>query len=212
MAEAADSRPAQWGFESLQGYLSTPERVWAYSHALGCYLGDGCISRTSRTFRLRLFQDARYRATAEEWAASLRVLFPDNRVHIGSAGRGRGCDVVGVYSNLLPLLFPQHGPGPKHERSLTLTDAQERVVRPRPLLRGLLHSDGCRYTETRPGRGKTYSYVMYAFTNKSEDLHAIVGAAAARLSLRPTRTGTKNTFFRRRADVQALDAFVGPKL
>ena len=119
--------------------------------------------------------------------------------------------MVSVYSNLLPALFPQHGPGPKHERSLRLTAAQRRVVRPRPLLRGLLHSDGCRYTETRPGRGKTYTYVQYAFTNESEDLHALVARLAADLGLRPTRTGTKNTFFRRRADVQTLDTFVGPK-
>ena len=144
------------------------------------------------------------------WARDLRVLFPDNRVHVGAAGTERGCHVVGVYSNPLPALFPQHGPGPKHTRSLALTDAQRRVVRPRPLLRGLLHSDGSRYADHRVRGDRTYTYVQYAFTNRSEDLHALVAELAGRLGLRPTRTG-KNTYFRRRADVRALDGCVGPK-
>jgi hypothetical protein len=165
----------------------------------------------ARTFRLRLFQDARYPLIARGWAEDLRVLFPRNRVHVGSAGTGRGCTVVSVYSNLLPALFPQHGPGKKHERRLELTTGQRAALQPRPLLRGLLHSDGCRYEETRPGRGKTYVYTQYAFTNRSEDLHTLVAWLAAELGLHPTRRTRITTFFRRRRDVEMLDTFVGPK-
>ena len=45
-----------------------------------------------------------------------------------------------------PCLFPQHGPGRKHHRSIVLDDWQNRIVGsdPRQLLRGLIHSDGCR--------------------------------------------------------------------
>lgn len=165
----------------------------------------------ARTFRLRLYQDDKYPGVSEGWAADLRLLFPSNVVRVWSEGKDRGCHVIGVHNNLLPWLFPQHGAGPKHERALALTVGQRALVQPRALLRGLLHSDGCRYTETRPGNGKTYSYTQYAFTNRSEDLHALVAWAASELGLNPTRRNTKNTFFRRREDVSRLDEFVGPK-
>ena len=45
-----------------------------------------------------------------------------------------------------PCLFPQHGPGRKHERPIVLEDWQRTIVEahPGPFLRGLFHSDGCR--------------------------------------------------------------------
>ena len=50
-----------------------------------------------------------------------------------------------------PCLFPQHGTGRKHERSIVLHPWQHAIVErhPGPFLRGLFHSDGC----TRPQLG-----------------------------------------------------------
>jgi hypothetical protein len=57
-----------------------------------------------------------------------------------------GCTEVASYSKHWPCLFPQHGPGRKHERRIELVPWQQELVDldPRPLVRGLLHSDGCR--------------------------------------------------------------------
>ena len=68
------------------------------------------------------------------------------------------------YSNAWPCLFPQHGPGKKHLRRIVLTRWQERSVRRAPelLLRGLIHSDGCRFVNTGrclyPGVGEGPDY------------------------------------------------------
>ena len=45
-----------------------------------------------------------------------------------------------------PCLFPQHGPGRKHDRLIELEEWQEEIVRafPADFLRGLFHSDGAR--------------------------------------------------------------------
>jgi hypothetical protein len=55
----------------------------AYSYLLGLYLGDGYISRDPRTYRLRIFQDRRYRhliALARQAIARVR------RSEIGNVG------------------------------------------------------------------------------------------------------------------------------
>jgi hypothetical protein len=57
-----------------------------------------------------------------------------------------GCTEVASYSKHWICLFPQHGPGRKHERKIELTAWQQELIDrdPRPLLEGLIHSDGCR--------------------------------------------------------------------
>ena len=96
-----------------------------YAELLGLYLGDGCISRAGRTARLRLTLDARYPRILSETQALLRRGFP-----FSSAGTvradGGSTAVVSVYSSHLACLFPQHGPGKKHERKIVLEGWQER--------------------------------------------------------------------------------------
>ncbi len=60
------------------------------------------------------------------------------------------CLRLSSYGPIWPLLFPQAGPGKKHEREIKLADWQERIVRefPRQLIRGLIHSDGSRCMNT----------------------------------------------------------------
>ena len=57
-----------------------------------------------------------------------------------------GCTEVSSYSKHWICMFPQHGPGRKHERPIVLADWQRRIVDrfPAPFVRGLVHSDGCR--------------------------------------------------------------------
>jgi hypothetical protein len=58
----------------------------------------------------------------------------------------KGCTEVYSNSKHWPCLFPQHGPGKKHDREIKLEPWQQALVDidPRPLIEGLIHSDGCR--------------------------------------------------------------------
>ncbi len=86
--------------------------------------------------------------------------------------------MVQSYWNHWPCLFPQHGPGRKHERALTLEDWQRLIVTAHPadFLRGLMHSDGCRVnnwaTRTVAGVKKRYDYPRWQFVNHSSDIRA----------------------------------------
>jgi hypothetical protein len=75
------------------------------------------------------------------------------------------------------------------------------------LLRGLIHSDGCRSINT--GRGG-WRHPRYSFKNVSADILGIFCAACDRLGLRWT-TAPYTVYVSRKADVERLDGFVGPK-
>jgi hypothetical protein len=82
---------------------------------------------------------------------------------------------------------------------------------PGPLLRGLIHSDGCRDLNVVHG----HSYPRYSFSNRSADIHRVFQAAAGQLGLRFTvtlkKSGVMVTLIARRPDVTLLDMFIGPK-
>jgi len=63
----------------------------AYAYLLGMYLGDGCISRHPRAYRLRITLDSRYPAIVRECAAAMRRVRPNQRVRIGRHSRDRRC-------------------------------------------------------------------------------------------------------------------------
>jgi hypothetical protein len=95
----------------------------------------------------------------------------------------RGCTDVKSTSKHWPCLFPQHGPGRKHERKIELADWQRAIAARYPdhLARGLIHSDGCRFTNRvrRPLKDgdKWYEYPRYMFKNESADILGICGEA-----------------------------------
>ncbi len=60
-----------------------------YAELLGLYLGDGHITRTARSDRIRLFLDAKYPNIVDESEALLRAMLPDNRVGRVIAHEGR---------------------------------------------------------------------------------------------------------------------------
>jgi hypothetical protein len=114
-----------------------------YTYLLGLYLGDGCILVHPRgVYRLRISCTKRYPELIRRCEIAMVNVLPNK---VGRAAK-QGCVDVYSYSKHWPCLFPQHGPGRKHERKIELAGWQQDLVDadPRPLLRGLLHSDGCR--------------------------------------------------------------------
>ena len=179
----------------------------AYPYLLGLYLGDGSIATHPRgVYRLRITLDARYPGIIDEAAAAMRSVMPASKAH--ARPRPSHDFEVSSYSKSWPCLFPQHGPGKKHLRPIVLTDWQKALVDrdPRLLLRGLIHSDGYRFMNT--GRG--WRSPRYGFTNLSPDIRRIFTDACDRLGLRWTTSGYV-VYVSRKADVAALDGFIGPK-
>lgn len=159
----------------------------AYSYVLGMYLGDGYIDKVRRTYRMRINLDAKYPKIIKECVSNIRTILPYNKVreqnifyknHLSSI-------TVVVYSNHLPLLFPQHGIGVKHLRRIILNEWQEKIIIPQKLLRGLFHSDGC-YVK-RYVNGKIISQ-RYHFSNHSEDILNIWKKYAQQLHIPYTET------------------------
>ena len=117
-----------------------------------------------------------------------------------------------------PDLFPQMGPGRKHERPNVLTPWQREIVEchPWPFVRGLIHSDGCRtinrFTTHLPsGRVAEYAYPRYFFSNLSADIRGLFCASCERLGLRWTQSNHRNISISHRTSVALLDENVGPK-
>jgi hypothetical protein len=188
----------------------------AYVYLLGVYLGDGCIStHPRRVFRLRVVLDLRHPGIVNEVAGAIQTLVPHNKLSrlertSGYTDRPEPTYVeLGAYSKGWPCLFPQHGPGKKHERLIRLTDWQLRLVERSPefLLRGLTHSDGCRFINT--GRGG-WRCPRYVFNNTSDDILGIFRLACEFVGVHYT-TAPKTVYVSRKADVALLDRFIGPK-
>jgi Homeodomain-like domain-containing protein len=181
----------------------------SYVYLLGLYLGDGCISSHARNvYRLRISLDAKYPRIIAACSSAMRDVVPCNSV---SEQLIQDSWVeVHAYSKSWPCLFPQHGPGPKHQRRILLRDWQwaATVRNPRPLLRGLIHSDGCRFTNT--GRGG-WRHPRYSFSNVSDDIRKIFCDTCDLLGLHWTVAPPKTVYVSRKADVALLDEFVGPK-
>jgi hypothetical protein len=127
--------------------------------------------------------------------------------------------VVVVQSNWKhwPCLFPQHGPGRKHERPIVLEGWQRDLVEPFPagFLRGLFHSDGSRVANwaTREVAGvlKRYDYPRWQFTNHSSDIRALCCWALDLLDVPWRVSNWKTISVSRRAAVARLDELIGLK-
>lgn len=188
-----------------------------YAYLFGLYLGDGCISRHVRdVYRLRVFLDLRYPSIIEECEAAIRAVLPRSRVNrmertSNYTGRDEATHVeITAFSKTWPCLFPQHGRGRKHERPIVLAEWQQTIADrwPDQLLRGLIHSDGCRFINT--GRGG-WVCPRYSFSNLSDDIRAIFCEACDRLGVRWTKSCGHRIYVSRRDDVAFLDTFIGPK-
>jgi hypothetical protein len=185
-----------------------------YAYLLGLYLGDGCLSNGGAQLMIAL--DARYPGIVEEAEEAIRQTVP------GAAPRRYlpKDNVIRVLASnaIWPDAFPQHGPGRKHKRKIELVEWQREitVAFPRGLLRGLIHSDGCRTmnrfkTKLPGGRVATYEYPRYFFSNLSEDIRRIFCEHCALLGIRWTQSNPRNISVSHRHSVALMDEFIGPK-
>jgi Homeodomain-like domain len=195
--------------------VTDPDR---YCYLLGSYLGDGHIThRPPNGWILRISCDRRYQAIIDEVCSSIIATLPGARpTRIASSNSQ--ADVVSVAHPAIGHAFPQHGPGKKHLRAIMLADWQLDITRehPAPLIRGLIHSDGCRVlnrfrTRLPSGRVAGYSYVRYFFSNLSADIRAIFIDHCALLGVSVTQSNPRNLTVSHRDSVAILDSFVGPK-
>jgi hypothetical protein len=187
-----------------------------YVYLLGLYLGDGCISTHPRgVFRLRIVLDIRYPALVDACEAAIVHVAPKNKVHrlLRSSNYVDRPDKthveVSVYSKTWLCLFPQHGPGKKHERSISLAGWQKGLVAryPEALLRGLIDSDGCRFINT----GRNWRHPRYSFSNLSPDIREIFCDACELLGVHWTFARPHTIYVSRKPDVARFDAFGAQK-
>lgn len=191
-----------------------PADTAAYAYLLGLYLGDGCVSPHPRNgYYLRI-------VCADAWPGLIDAC----REAIGSVhqvavhlARKQGCVAVSSYSRHWPCLFPQHGPGKKHEREIALEPWQQEIVDAHPwdFVRGLIHSDGCRNinwtTRVVGGVRKRYEYPRYFFTNVSDDIRQLYTDTLDKLGVEWKRANGCNISVAKRASVALMDLHVGPK-
>ena len=186
-----------------------------YAELLGWYLGDGHISRQRRgVFGLHVVNDAAYPKDNARIAELMRRVKPGGLPHIR---RAPGCIITTVSWKHWPCLFPQHGPGRKHDRPIVLDDWQRRIVEdnPGPFLRGLFHSDGSRVknwaTRMVAGQRKRYDYPRWQFVNHSMDIRELCCWALDLVDIPWRQSNTYCISVSRRDAVASLDALIGLK-
>lgn len=178
-----------------------------YAYLLGMYLGDGCISRSTRCFILRITCDKRYPTIIRRCQDAIDALFPKQRA--GVYWRPTGCADVYLCSKHWPCLFPQHGPGRKHLRRIALEGWQQAIVdrETEEFVLGLIHSDGCRVVANDRG----VRSVRYHFSNRSEDIIGLFTGALDALDIPWRRSNAHTVSIYRKAATARLDEFIGPK-
>ncbi|MER5961788.1 helix-turn-helix domain-containing protein [Streptomyces sp. NPDC002057] len=192
----------------------------AYAYLLGLYLGDGHIAQSlaMRVPSLSISCTDTWPGLIDACVRAMQSVLPGN--HASKVQR-QGCSDVKIYSKHLRCIFPQHGPGKKHERLIVLEPWQQTIVTAHPweFIRGLIHSDGSRITNWTEkvigGRTKRYEYPRYFFTNSSADIIGLFTDALDRVgvdwkSANQSRTA-QNISVARKASVALMDLHVGPK-
>jgi hypothetical protein len=179
----------------------------------GQYLGDGSISTQARGHpRLRISTCDDYPGIREECMTAMKAVAPQSFVCVT---QGEGCSEVSASFVHWPCLFPQHGPGVKHLREIRLAPWQRRFameIRPDLLVRGLVHSDGCRVINRVTAHGRRYEYLRYFFNNESDDIRYLFIEACERLGVRSRHNRRNSVSVARRESVAILEKIVGPKL
>lgn len=185
-----------------------------YAALLGYYLGDGCLSRHRRYFALRVSCDATYPAIIDDVCSVVRWVHPRRPVFLVHAP---GVVVVQSHWQHWPCLFPQHGPGRKHERPIVLEPWQVQIVEAHPaaFLRGLFHSDGSRVknwtSRIVAGELKRYDYPRWQFTNVSADIRELCCWALDLVDVPWRQSNHKTISVSTRAAVARLDTLIGVK-
>ncbi len=182
-----------------------------YAYLLGCYLGDGHIVIMPRTQKLSIYNDNRYPDIIQDQNIALQKIFPNNKITNYQQLYSR-CLEVNVHNKFLSKLFPQHGPGKKHDRDVSLQDWQWDIVwkEPECFIKGLIDSDGSYYLQTqRNANGMVHAGMRYQFTNKSLDIidMYLIVMDKLNISVHPTtrKNGTINVLTQKTSEVEKLD-------
>ncbi|MFJ4919174.1 helix-turn-helix domain-containing protein [Streptomyces sp. NPDC088725] len=200
---------------ALRSCPGVPADSASYAYLLGLYLGDGCVSpHPHGGFYLRIACADSWPGLIELCRAAVTAVRPEAAL---SVLKKEGCVMVSSHDRHWPCLFPQHGPGKKHERTIELTTWQQEIVADHPweLIRGFIHSDGCRTinwtTRVVAGEKKRYEYPRYFFTNMSADIMRLYTDTLDRLGVAWRRSNARTVSVAKRASVALMDAHVGPK-
>jgi hypothetical protein len=161
-----------------------------------------------RSYRIRIVLDASYPEIINRCRAALEAIRPEKHAWQGRRRNSR-CVEVAMHWNHWPCLIPQHGPGKKHLRRIELEPWQEAIIQRhrKPLVRGLLESDGCRVVANDRG----VASVRYHFSNLSEDIRALFCESLDALNIAWTRPCNRQIAIYRKSSVAILDTFVGAK-
>jgi hypothetical protein len=198
-------------------FVTQPADDYSYAHLLGLYLGDGHLVGNGRSWQLVVSLDAAHADIVEECRTAMVLTLPSRMPRLRRHTSDR-CIRVASMAKDWNALIPQHGPGRKHERAIVLAPWQRAIVERETwqLVRGLIHSDGCRTTnrfKTRlpSGRVAEYAYPRYFFSNLSADIRRLFCESCDRVGLRWTQSNHRNISLAHRASVALLDEHVGPK-
>lgn len=165
-------------------------------------------------WNLHIFNDQKYPRDNLGVQELMRRVKPNGMPHTRLVP---GCVITTVGWKHWPCLFPKHGPGRKHERSIVLEEWQRSIVEAHPgaFLRGLFHSDGCRAKNwTRKlvaGEWKRYDYPRWQFCNNSAEIRELCCWALDLAGIPWRQSNCKTISVSRRAAVARLDELIGLK-
>jgi len=186
----------------------------AYAYLLGLYLGDGHIVSKRQQHHLSIYCCDGWPGLIDAAERAMRTVIPSATV---SRRQRPGCQEVKSYSIHWPCLFPQHGPGRKHERGIALVEWQQTIVERHPglFLRGLFHSDGWRgvnrVRRELPGGERWYEYPRYLFSNRSKDILELCAGTLDLIGVEWKYNNWYSISVAKAKSVAALDRHIGPK-
>lgn len=162
-------------------------------------------------YRLRIVLDQRYPEIIQECARAMATVRGTQKQPLLQVRVG--CIEVGMYWKHWECVFPQHGPGPKHQRRIELEEWQKSIVRRQPgrFLRGLIQSDGWRGMNRVKVRGKWYAYPRYQFVSYSKDIRQLFCWACDLYGVDWRQMKWNTISIARREAVASLDRIIGPK-
>ena len=196
-------------------WVRIPHPALSEPHFVGGRTETGNVPRGRRgVFNLHVFNDERYDVDNQRLQVLMASVKPGGLPHTRKV---RGCVITTVSWRHWLCLFPQHGPGRKHERPIILEDWQRRIVEahPGPFLRGLFHSDGCCVINSTKrvvaGETKVYRYPRWQFSNASADIRKMCCWALDLADIAWRQSNRRVISVSRREAVDALDELIGPK-
>jgi intein-encoded DNA endonuclease-like protein len=158
-----------------------------YAFLLGEYLGDGHIicskklKNGNNVFKFRIFQDTKYPNVIKEIQSAMQIILGGCISVVKK--KEENCVEIFTYSTQVATLFPQLGPGKKHNRKIVILEWQKKIIEEYPFdfLKGLIYSDGCIFLNKKSGQ------YWIDFTNRSEDIKEIYEEVLGSLGIMSSR-------------------------